>query len=454
MKTKEIVLSYAPVCIQNLAITLYNMWLHKRRRGGAYRGYLKYFSDFRDADFFTIDREQQRRLREFLEHAVRRSVWYRDYSPSDLMSFPVLEKEQLLNNLDLIKTVAEKEGDVSLTGGTTGASMKVVYTLEDIQERHAILDLFRSAYGYAQGKRTAWFSGKAVARRGDLARGICYRDDHLRNIRYFSTFHISSDNFDAYWRSFTSFAPEFIVGFPSSVYDMCVMARERGLEFKGSVRAFFPTAETVLPTYREVIGSVLGCRLYDQYASSEGAPFILECENGGLHIHPLTGVFEVVDDDLEPTIEGQLLVTSFSTRGTPLIRYRIGDRVKLAPSDYRCSCGSAFPVVEFIDGRTSDFLWSPQNGRVNLGNISNCTKDVKGIVCFQIVQESVDSVTVFVVSGTGYDQEQEDRFRRALLLRLGDRVTITIQTVEKIARETSGKFRLVKNFLTTKELPD
>ena len=36
-------------------------------------------------------------------------------------------------------------------------------------------------------------------------------------------------------------------------------------------------------------------------------------------------MFEVVDENMQPATEGEILVTSFITHGTPLIRYRIGD---------------------------------------------------------------------------------------------------------------------------------
>src|SRR5690606_30137882 len=106
----------------------------------------------------------------------------------------------------------------------------------------------------------------------------------------------------------------------------------------------------VLPVHREVIGEVFGCRLVDQYASSEGAPFILECPSGRLHVHPLTGLFEVLDENGVPAREGEMVVTSFTTRGTPLIRYRIGDRLRLALPEERCTCGWSFPLVDWIDG--------------------------------------------------------------------------------------------------------
>src|SRR5690554_2128343 len=444
---KTFILKQTPVFVQNLSISLYNSWLYRKRHTGLYQHYRSYFATFDKASREVIDEEQNRRLVETLRHALANSAHYRRVGGRELEAFPVLEKVTLLNHLDEISTVAEENAEVSLTGGTTGASMKVLYTREDIQERNAMLDHFRARFGYKLGKKTAWFSGKDLARPKDLTKGICYRDDWINHIRYFSTFHITDRYFDAYWRSLTDFAPEYLVGFPSSVYDICVMAKERGLSFRGVVKAFFPTAETVLPQHRAVIGEVLGCPLIDQYASSEGAPFILECEKGRLHIHPLTGIFEVVDENLQPAQEGEILVTSFSTRGTPLIRYRIGDRIKLAPADERCACGSHFPLVEYIDGRSSDYIWSPENGKVNLGNISNCTKEAPGIICFQVTQDQENSVEVKLVRGREFTEKDRDNFLRALVARLGKTMEISIEYVDEIPREKSGKFRIVKNLL-------
>lgn len=449
---KKWILDNMPVWMQNLAISLYNSWLYQKRHGGMYGDYRAYFQKFELATKGEVVVEKERRLTALLAHAVQHSDYYRKIDGASLQDYPVLEKEELLTRLNEISTIPENEAEVSLTGGTTGASMKVLYTPEDIQERNAMLDHFRANYGYKLGRRVAWFSGKDLARPQDLAKGICYRDDWINHIRFFSTFHITDRYFDAYWRALTQFAPEYLVGFPSSVYDICMMAKDRGLTFKGVVKAFFPTAETVLPQHREIIGEILGCPLIDQYASSEGAPFILECEKGRLHIHPLTGIFEVVDENLQPAQEGEILVTSFSTRGTPLIRYRIGDRIKLAPEDERCACGSHFPLVEYIDGRSSDFIWSPENGKVNLGNISNCTKDAPGIICFQIVQYEENAVEVKLVKGRAFTQRDGESFLRALEARLGNTMAIHIEYVDEIAREKSGKFRIVKNLLNKSQV--
>ena len=448
MSMKDKLLRHGPHHVVNLAITAFNTYQYKIRQGGRYQTYRDYYLKYSAVSESELAIEHKRRLDNFLNLSVEKSSWYRSYVDfGSLLDFPILNKQDLINNLDKIATISEREGVVSLTGGTTGASMKVFYTKEDTQERHALLDHFRAQHGYELGKKCAWFSGKNIVSEKNLKKGICFRDDYFNKIRFFSTFHINQNNFDIYWKSLNEFKPEFIVGFPSSVYEICEIADSKGLILNHKVKVFFPTAETVLPQHREVINRVLGCKLVDQYASSEGAPFILECVKGRLHIHPLTGVFEVVDENMQPAMEGELLVTSFATKGTPLIRYRVGDRIRLAPKDERCSCGSVFPIVDKIEGRSTDYVLSPTYGKVNLGNISNSTKDVLGIIQFQVIQHSIENLEVLVVASNDFTEKEQYKFEQALAARFGLQLEVDMKVVDQIPKEKSGKFRLVKNLI-------
>lgn len=449
-RIKDAVLRYAPYWIQDAAIGWYNSRLYRQRHAGRYSEMRAYFAEWERSAAAELAAESSRRLEEFLAYARERSPWYSKIPVGGLSEFPLLEKVSLLQDLPRISTISEQEGLISLTGGTTGASMKVIYTHADMQERFALLDHFRESHGYRLGEKVAWFSGKSLATQRDVDKGRCYRDDRRNSIRFFSTFLINQRNFDSYWNALQAFRPRFIVGFPSSVLDIAMIARERGLVADWKVEVMFPTAETVLPIHREVIGEVFGCRLVDQYASSEGAPFILECAKGRLHIHPLTGVFEVLDGNGNAAREGEMVVTSFTTHGTPLVRYRVGDRLRLSASDDSCDCGWNFPLVDWIDGRTSDFVYSRETGRINLGNLSNCTKDVDGILSFQVVQDVEDEITVRVVGDGRFDTNQAERFLEALRQRTGQGMRIRLEHVDEIPRERSGKFRFVKNSIASR----
>lgn len=452
MSIKDKIFKYSPLFIQNTAIAIFNTYQYKLRHGGKYKQLRDYYAQADSLNESQLYSEIEAKKNSFFSYVKTHSEWYKNYNFEHFSSLPILEKTDIINNLSKIKTVSEKEGLVSLTGGTTGASMKVIYTKSDMRERFAILDHFRAQYGYELGKKTAWFSGKNLISEKDINKSICSHYDFINKIRFYSTFHISKKNFDVYWNSLSEFQPEFIVGFPSSVYEICRIADSKGLRLNTKVKVFFPTAETVLPQYREVIGRVLGCKLVDQYASSEGAPFILECTEGNLHIQSLTGIFEVVDENMQPALEGEILVTSFITKGTPLIRYRIGDRIKLSSNDKKCKCGSSYSLVDRVEGRSNDFIYSYEKGKVNLGNLSNSTKDIKGIVCFQMIQENKDCVTLKVVTSDQYNQKEESKFLSAIRERIGDNLKIDLQYVDEILREKSGKFRIVKNNLKLDDL--
>lgn len=447
MSLKESLVRFSPHFIQNLAVTLFNVYQYKIRHGGSYNSFREYYKKAENFSQEELEQEINIKKGNFFSYVFNNSDWYKEEKLDNLKCAKILEKEDIINNLEKIKTISDSEGIVSLTGGTTGASMKVIYTKKDMQERFAILDHFRAQHGYKLGKKTAWFSGKNLITQKDISKGICSHYDFVNKIRFYSTFLINEKNFDVYWKSLNEFQPEFLVGFPSSVFEICQIAKARNLKYTGKAKVFFPTAETVLAEHRQVISEVLGCKLVDQYASSEGAPFILECAAGSLHIHPLTGIFEVVDENLNPAQAGQMLVTSFTTHGTPLIRYRIGDSITLADVSKQCSCGSIFPLVESIQGRTNDYILSPTHGKVNLGNISNSTKDAKGIVCFQLVQNSIDHIEVRIVTSKDFDKKQELNFISSLRERVGNEIELSIRYVEAIDKERSGKFRIVKNLI-------
>src|SRR5690606_37522756 len=129
-----------------------------------------------------------------------------------------------------------------------------------------------------------------------------------------------------------------------------------------TIKAVFPTAETITEESRFYIEKFFKTKLYNQYASSEGAPFIFECEKGNLHIELQSGVFEVLDVNNQPTISSRLVVTSFTNEGTPLIRYDIGDSITLEEENVSCSCGNNNPLVKEILGRIDDYVYSPENG--------------------------------------------------------------------------------------------
>jgi phenylacetate-CoA ligase len=104
-----------------------------------------------------------------------------------------------------------------------------------------------------------------------------------------------------------------------------------------------------VPATRELIGTLFGARVYDHAGMTELGPTAFGClAGGGLHLVEPEFIFEV-------STEGELIATNLGRWGSPLIRYRTGDRVDLSHAP--CPCGSPYPkLAGGILGRVDDMF--------------------------------------------------------------------------------------------------
>jgi phenylacetate-CoA ligase len=441
---KERIYQLLPGFLQNLLISLFNYLAYRKRYGGKYRYFRNLFKENTYLPLEALNKIQENKRREFTQYILNKSPFYYKLYIKHKNSFPVVSKEDIRKNIEQIYTIKKTVGIISKTGGTTGKSMEVLFTKEDMQERFALLDNFRSQLGYELGKKTAWFSGKNLLTERDIRKNRFWKTDYLYGVRYYSTFHMKQSYLKYYIENLIKYKPEFFVGFPSSIVEIAKYGMNNGYDFpSNTIKAIFPTAETITPDMREIIEIFFKTGVYNQYASSEGAPFIFECKNHKLHLELQSGVFEVLDGHNNFAKEGRLVVTSFSTHGTPLIRYDIGDTIEL--SDETCDCGNNNPLVKTISGRIDDFVYSPENGKINLGNVSNTLKGVHGIIKFQVIQNELNNLDILIMNDGYFTPKDEKKFINNWRDRTGNNMTIKLKKVDDIPNEKSGKYRIVKN---------
>ncbi len=449
---QETIYKNLPNVLQNGLITLFDYLQYSKRHGEKYHAFKAFLKAKEFQSREELEQLQNEALVKFLEHCKQESPYFREVlSNIDvskgieiLNSIPICSKEEFRKNIPNIIAGNKKQMYKSKTGGTTGKAMQVYFRWDDLEERFAILDYFRERFGYKFGEKTAWFSGKDMLTKRDLAKNRFWKQDWKYNIRYYSTFNISEFSLIHYINDLKKYKPAFIVGFPSSIVEIARYALRNNIKLGYKVKAIFPTAESKVESEAKDLEKFFGGGVYDQYASSEGACFITECDQGNLHFEMLSGIIEIVDEDNNPSQEGRMLITAFHTRGTPLLRYDIGDSMKWSDLT-NCSCGRKTPIVEVIHGRVNDYIFSKERGKCNLGNISNCIKHVKGVRRFQVVQNEIDTIQVLVENDVEYDDQDEKKFLDELRFRLGDKINIEFKYLKEIPREKSGKFRIVKN---------
>ena len=433
---------------RDAAVTAGSTRLQLMRRTGEYRLWQRRYREWRRLGFEDLLQLQQKRLDELLRYAAEHSPFYRARfsrtSRLALQDIPILEKAELQANIDDI-VVGEKSKLVPcFTGGTTGSGITVYSRKGDLQQRIAILDLFWEMHGFRLGRdRVAWFSGRNLVWDGDAQAGRFWRNNWLYKIRYYSTFHMSQERLGVYVTDLCGFKPSFLSGFPSAITEMARFIRSRGVSLPFAPKAVFVTSETLTPDQRDVIEGVFGCKVRNYYCASEGAPFIEECIAGNLHLDLSTGVIEIVDENGRLADEGEMLVTPFFVTGTPIIRYRIGDRIKMS-EQRACPCGWDTPIVDAIQGRLADYIEVPGRGKIFCSQIGDCVKGVGTVLKFQVeISNNALQVYLVVVDPQAFAAKDKNTFLHKVRERMGE-VPVVFHFVEDIPRARSGKHTVVK----------
>ncbi len=139
---------------------------------------------------------------------------------------------------------------------------------------------------------------------------------------------------------------------PTYALRLAETARQLGLDLaRSAVAATIHAGEpgASIPATRAAIETAYGARCFDHTGMTELGPTGFGCAAGdGVHLIESEFIFEV-------TPEGELVATNLGRWGSPLIRYRTGDRVEV--SEEPCSCGSPFRKLKGgILGRVDDMF--------------------------------------------------------------------------------------------------
>ncbi len=137
--------------------------------------------------------------------------------------------------------------------------------------------------------------------------------------------------------------------------------KKRGVSDKLSLKKGIIGSERWGDKMRNRIASDLGVELYDIYGLTEiyGPGIGISCDySNGIHLWDDYIYFEIIDPKTGKVLpdgeEGELVITTLQKEGAPLIRYRTHDLTSIIPG--KCKCGSRFPHIDIITGRTDDMV--------------------------------------------------------------------------------------------------
>jgi phenylacetate-CoA ligase len=325
--------------------------------------------DVERLDRAGLQRLQLERLRTTLERVYanvphyRRAFDAKGVTPADLKTladlarFPFTVKTDLRDNYPFGMFAVPRPQLVRLhaSSGTTGKPTVVGYTEGDIDTWANLMarslaatgvrpgDVVHNAYGYGL------FTGGL---------GFHYGAERLKC----TVTPMSGGNTERQIALITDFGAQVLAATPSYALNIAEMAEQMGVDLAASaLRVGVFGAEPWTEAMRSELDRRLGVRACDMYGLSEimGPGVAIECTaRNGLHGWEDHFLFEVVDPDtLEPLpmgSQGELVITTLTKVGLPMVRYRTRDITRL--TDEPCACGRTHLRILRVTGRNDDML--------------------------------------------------------------------------------------------------
>lgn len=457
MALTDIIYKFLPVSLQNYAISLYGYKWQKRRFGGIFE---KELTGFKAREKYTPEQwevYQNAELRNILTHAFSHVPFYRkkftdsgftlndleNFNLSDLSRLPYLEKDELrtFGTTDLIASTKEPGGDFFASSGSTGTPTQILISPRMHQAWSAGFEArIRHWAGVNRKTPRGTIGGRRIIKDGD-AKGPFYRYNLVEKQVYFSAYHISPKTVANYVDGMFKHNIEYMTGYAMSNYFLARFIEEAGIKAP-QLKAVITSSEKLTPEMRETFRRVYGCPTFDSYSGVEDCGMITECESGSLHISPDLGIIEILNEQgkpVNPGEEGEAVCTGTLNYDQPLIRYRIGDMLRLGKNQ-NCPCGRQMPVIDEIIGRIEDTVVG-KDGR-EMVRFHGIFINIPEIIEAQLIQHTLDMFEIKLVTSQQLNPDQLGLIQSRMESQLG-KINLEINEVESIPRNQNGKFKAV-----------
>ncbi len=327
-----------------------------------------------DTDHETLPRTelaklQGERLCRLVDVLYRRVPFYRNKMDAlgvgpmdiqgidDIARLPFTTKDEMreVYPYGLLAVDLKEIAEIHTSSGTTGKPVVDAYTAGDIEVWSQVMartlatggttrhDIVQNAFGYGL------FTGGLGVHYGAHAIGA-------------TVIPISGGNTKRQIAVLQDFRTSVLACTPSYALYLAEAAREEGLDVAATaLKAGFFGAEPWSETMRKEIEAKLHLLAIDIYGLTEiiGPGVASECERqDGLHVFEDHFYPEIIDPATGKTLpdgeKGELVITTLTKTGTPVLRYRTRDITYL---DRRpCACGRTSARMHRVLGRTDDML--------------------------------------------------------------------------------------------------
>lgn len=422
-----------PVYLQNLLLSFREFTNSRKKYGMDYYRFLHQLSAMDDTNLQEEQKFQNLEVQAIIRHAAEHSPFYRELyrniavdiqSVEDLRHLPVVEDELFIQQIEEIhttKVLKTNSNDIEKSGFSL-----LHQTDLDMQRQTAVVDYFKKQHGAVnlEMKRATFGRGDFISEAQTA--GAFWREVYYLNQRLYSAHHCTEPFLPLIVRNLNAYRPDFIDGLPEAILALSRFINQQRIALNFQAAAVFVETEVLSDNERLEIESAFCCSVRRWSEKSQLSPSLFECAAENLHFNMRTGVLEFDEG-------GDVLLTRFHTKGTPLIRLKLKEQ--LLAVDQPCPCGSVHPRVRIPREPESSFLQSRSRGKVTSLYLATVREKFRKVVpCIQFVQNSLDAIEI-LVSGKSYiPLEVEKALTQEMIAVFGEDMQFTVRSRQSDAK--------------------
>ena len=274
----------------------------------------------------------------------------------DFKKLPFIDKAELRNAYPLgIQAVPDSEiVRIHSSSGTTGKPVIIPYTAKDVDDWAAMFARCYEVAGITKEDRIQITPGYGLWTAGIGFQAGCEKLGAM-------AIPMGPGNTEKQLQMMQDLKSTVICATSSYALLLAEEINRRGLKDSICLKKGVIGSERWSEKKREYIAAELGIELYDIYGLTEiyGPGIGVNCSlQTGMHYWDDYLYLEIIDPQTGECVpdgeEGEIVITTLVKEGAPLLRFRTHDLSRIIPGE--CPCGSRFPRLDIIKGRSDDMF--------------------------------------------------------------------------------------------------
>jgi phenylacetate-CoA ligase len=405
-----------------------------------------------------VYREQEVKLRGLVERLYIKSPYYRKklreagISPGDirtvedLAGVPFTDKDSLREAYPLKMMAVDEEEIVRIhsSSGTTGKPVIIPYTRQDVETWAEMFARCYETVGVRKRDRVQVTPGYGL-----WTAGIGFQ----AGVERLGAMAVPTGpgNTEKQLEMMIDLKSTVLCATSSYALLLAEEINRRGLKGKIHLRLGIFGSERWGDKMRAKIEEYLGIDSFDIYGLTEiyGPGIAIDCPaHRGMHYWSDYLLFEIIDPvtgkQLPSGKQGELVITTLTKEGMPLLRYRTHDITRIIP--HSCPCGSPYPMIDRVLGRTDDMI-KIKGVNIYPGQIDHVLRITPGCSSeyqiYLVREQGKDVMTVKVEGEEGSDfSAVGENLRKNIKIKIGIAVDVVIVPLGALGRSEKKSKRV------------